>query len=579
MNSEFEIRTLSVRSPRTKAQVEAFLAENGLRLDTVDQYFGVFRLEEDQILAGGGICGDIIKCVAVRQEFREEHLFNMLVSHLLSVAFEQGHFSTKVYTKPGNKAIFESLGFHAIGQSPNALFMENSLTNLNQYKNYLKSHVVEDEHVRGLIVMNANPFTRGHRYLVESASSSVDRLFVVVVKENRSLFDYRYRLEMVRRGCEDFANVTVLEGSDYQISAATFPTYFLKKVTDSTDEHILLDLDVCGRHIVSALGVTKRFVGSEPTDLLTARYNELMKATLPKFGVQVEELPRKEQNGQAISASMVRNHLDLSMVWPTSVPFVIGVMAAESLRAELELTPKPGLIDASDNGSHDDMNYEIMRRSVDALEPYFVEFSQMGWHCQLPTAIQVVDAGLRAEKSMMDATNGVNTHKGALFALGLTCIAAAHCYHESQSMQNLSATIQILANDIPASSGTHGANVRDKYHVSGALDQARGGYAQLFKSWLPFYQTQNEKDALHRLLLYIVADLDDNNILYRRGPELAQVVKLRAQEVLDNFGLEKIEEMNAWMIQEHLSPGGCADMLALTHFIDRLSYINRTKLN
>lgn len=573
MNSEFEIRNLNVRSPRIRGQVEAFLSENGLRLDPVDQYFGVFRLEEDQILAGGGIYGDIIKCVAVREEYREEHLFNMLVSHLLSEAYQNGHFSTKVYTKPGNKAIFESLGFHSIGQSPMALFMENSLTNLNKYKSYLNSHVEAQAKTRGLIVMNANPFTKGHRYLVEQASRQVDQLFVIVVKENRSLFDYRYRLEMVRKGCADMTNVQVLEGSDYQISSATFPTYFLKQVTAATDEHIMLDLDVCVKHIVPSLGVTKRFVGSEPTDLLTARYNELMSRTLPMNGVEVVEIARKEQDGKAISASRVRKNADLSLVYPTSVPFVIGVLAADSLRTELNLTPKPGLIDSQDNGAHDDMNYAVMMRSVDALEPFFVEFSQMGYQEALPATEQIVSSGLAAEKAMMEATGGVNTHKGALFAIGLACMAASHCFLNNGSMNQLSATIQQLAESIPDAKGTHGSDVRDKYHVAGALDQAKMGYAQLFDSWLPFYQSKTQEEtALHQLLLYIIAELDDNNILYRRGAELAQEVKDRARIALEDFKLENIATMNSWMIKEHLSPGGCADMLALTHFISRLTY-------
>ena len=96
MNSEFEIRALHVNDRRTRLMVEAFLAENGLRLDTVEQYFGIFRLEEDELLAAGGLYHDIIKCVAVRQEMREERLFNMLVSHLMSVAMQNGYFSTKV---------------------------------------------------------------------------------------------------------------------------------------------------------------------------------------------------------------------------------------------------------------------------------------------------------------------------------------------------------------------------------------------------------------------------------------------------------------------------------------------------
>ena len=154
----------------------------------MEQYFGIFRLEEDELLAAGGLYHDIIKCVAVRQEMREERLFNMLVSHLMSVAMQNGYFSTKVYTKPENLDIFTSLGYKLIAQSPHALFIENSLSELNRYKNYLTTQRQEVSGSKmGLIIMNANPFTKGHRYLVEQASAQVDHLFIIVVKENLSL--------------------------------------------------------------------------------------------------------------------------------------------------------------------------------------------------------------------------------------------------------------------------------------------------------------------------------------------------------------------------------------------------------
>ncbi len=576
MISEFEIRQLSLHDRRSRKKVEDFLALNELRLDEVDSYYGIFRLEEEEILAGGGLKRDIIKCVAVREDLREEHLFNMLVSHLMSVAREEGHFSCKVYTKPKNLAIFQSLGFKLIAQSPQALFMENSLTELNRYKAHLAE--ASDRHKgerRGLIIMNANPFTKGHRYLVETAAAQVDQLFVVVVKENRSMFDYKYRLEMVESGCADIANAHVLEGSDYQISEATFPTYFLKQVTDATDEHIRLDLDVCLRHIVLSLGITHRFVGSEPTDKLTARYNELMHEVLEPQGVEVVEVERLTLKDMVINASRVRQVGDLSLLFPTSVPFVLGVLAAQAMRDELNLKGKPGLIGPDDNGSHSDMNYEVMMRSINAIEPYLVKLAQLSYSDEMPAVTTVTSIGLQAESAMLEATGGVNTHKGAIFALGMMVAGIAHSVYRLHQVDvaKIREAIMALAKGMPATSDTHGAAVRQKHHVKGALDMALEGYAQLFEDWMPYFQqVKEDEQARLRLLLHIVSTLEDNNLYHRGGAELTLESQQRCAQVADNFRTEDNEALAEWMKKHNMSPGGSADMLALSLFAAHIIY-------
>lgn len=582
LNNEFEIRSMNLRLRRDLQRVDRFLADNGLRLDAVDEYFCLFRLEEEEILAGGGLADDVIKCVAVRSDLREEGLFNHLVSHLISVAYQKGHTTTKVFTKPANEAIFASLGYSLIGRSSQAVLMANSLSTLNRYKRYLSQEAAAlpcSEGDAALIVMNANPFTRGHLYLVEQAAKQVGKLFVIVVKENRSLYDYRYRLAMVTEGCADLPNVRVLEGSEFQISAATFPTYFLKQLDDASDEQMLLDLDICVRHIMPALGVTVRFVGTEPTDPLTCRYNELMNKCLANAGYSLVEITRLETDGKPISASRVRAEADLTLLPPTSIPFIIGVEAANAMLAELSLTPKPGLIDQHDNGAHADMNFALMQHSIAALEPFMVEFAKLGFAPQLPAADRVIALGLEAEAAMFSVTRGINTHKGALFALGLTAVALAHQAYTKNlktscaSAQALSALITNLAAGIPRAEGTHGACVRARYGVKGALDLAREGYPELFASWLPNYRLRRDEPfAKQLLLLNIIATLDDTNLLHRRGPELAAEVKRRAAQLLESpLSLEALTELNTWMLSENLSPGGCADMLALTLFIDRLT--------
>ena len=299
---KIDIQELPLSVPMIRRKVEDFLGSNGLRLGEVDLYLAVLS-DDGAILAGGGLQRDILKCLAVSAEARSLGLSVPLISRLISVASERGCTNLKVFTKPENRALFESLGFKLLAEAPKAILLENG-RGLADYCAYLRAHPAS-----GVIVMNANPFTLGHRYLVEqsvlalgpSTSSGTEpvsagepveppKLTIIPVKEEASRFPYRERLAMLRAGCDGLADV--VEGSDYQISAATFPTYFLKDLSDAAETQMRLDIDLFGRHIAPALGATVRFVGSEPVDPLTARYNALMKELLPKYGVQLVEIKR-----------------------------------------------------------------------------------------------------------------------------------------------------------------------------------------------------------------------------------------------------------------------------------------------
>ncbi len=571
MYTEFEIRELRLTIPRHRQMVEQFLANNGLRLDSVDYYAGVFALDGEELLAGGGLFGNVIKCIAVSSELRDEGLSNRLISHLISVAHERGYQNIKVFTKPSNRNIFESLSFRLLAEAPKAILMETGTQGIEDYLQYLRSFRVDCE--CGIIVMNANPFTLGHRYLIEQAAQRVTHLFVIAVKEEASLFPYQDRLSMIRQGCSDFQNVTVCEGSNYAISAATFPTYFLKELSEASETQMRLDLDLFRRHIMPALNTIVRFVGSEPTDALTSRYNELMREILPR----VETIERKALDGNVISASAVRKALNegslrcaLPLAFATTAPHLVVQLAIRALTLELDTTPKPGLVDRHDNGAHEDMDYDLMARSIRALRPYFVQLalgSNASKSCISPSYIQNLQSiGIEAEKAMLAATGGVNTHKGAFFSMGLAIVAAAI------SPDNIQSGIMSIAQKFQVSVfKSHGEEVVRRYHIKGALANAVEGYPQLFADWLPYYR-RDRKDpyALHKTLLRIMATLDDTNIYYRTDADTAQWVKHQAEDALNNFSIERLEAMNREFIHLNISPGGCADMLALTVFIDSI---------
>ena len=593
--------------PRQRRQIEMFLQTNGLRYDDVDYYAAIVDESSDEMIAGGGLKGSVIKCVAVADGHKGEAVANVIVSHLIAKANAEGCQCVKLYTKPDNRQLFESLSFRLIAESPNAILMETGVGGIEKYSEELRvksEELKNDESVVsnarkpiGVIVMNANPFTLGHRFLVEQSSELVERLYVVVVREDCSMFSYNERKAMVSQGVRDIGNVVVVDGSDYAVSAATFPTYFLKQLSDATDTQIILDLDLYRRRIAPALGATIRFFGSEPTDPLTRRYNELMHQQLGEE--HVHEIQRKQQEGSAISASRVRKAMMEGCIWdaiqlvpPTTIPYIIGHLASMALQAELDTTPKPGLVDCNDNGAHRDMDHALMQRSIQALHPYFVRLAQLGFTDKQPCHDEIVNIGIEAEREMFKVTGGVNTHKGALFSIGLAAVALAgesfcritqaeECgtmaYNDvnSKQIQSLSNSIASLARLFPDTNGTHGSKAKANNILKGALDNAREGYTQLFKAWLPFYIdriAEGDNYALHKTLLRIMCDLDDTNIVYRTSMETMQEVKTEARQMLDasrnivNFEAA-LQAMNTDYIHRNISPGGSADMLSLVVFL------------
>lgn len=604
-----ELIQLNPSIPRQRRRIEQFLDDNGLRLDDVDYYAALVDETTDEIVAGGGLKGGVIKCVAVADGHKGEAVANQIVSHLIAQANADGHQCVKLFTKPQNRQMFESMSFRLLAEAPKAILMETGIGGIKRYseelereKGKVKSEKSNSElhHLNpstpqpimppsGIIIMNCNPFTLGHRYLIEQAAQQVDTLYILVVREDCSMFGYDERKAMIVRGVAHINNVVVCDGSEYSISATTFPTYFLKSLSDASDTQMTLDIDLYRRHIAPALGATVRFVGTEPDDPLTRRYNELMKSMLP----DVREVARLQQSGVAVSASRVRkaiveNHLALAarLVPPTTVPYIVAHLATRALKAELNTTPKPGLVDTHDSGAHRDMDHALMMRSIRAMHPYFVRLATLGYDStQLPAHNDIVSIGLEAEKAMFKSTGGVNTYKGALFSMGLAVTAATYIIgrgkvatttHGKEYVPGdlLSATITQFANGFPDTSGTHGSRAKQLAQsgcsLKSALDNAREGYTQLFGEWLPFYETRIKGDdsyVKHKTLLRIMCDLDDTNIVYRTDYATMQQVKTQARHLLEDFSEAGIEDMNRDFVGRNISPGGSADMLALVVFL------------
>lgn len=173
----------------------------------------------------------------------------------------------------------------------------------------LKKQPVPEGGIAGSIVMNCNPFTLGHRYLIEQAASQCDVLYIFVVEEDKSVFCFEDRFRLVKEGTADLKNVFVMPSGSFMISTLTFPEYFNKDNPGEVKVDPSMDVEIFGKYIAPALDIKVRFAGEEPLDVVTNRYNETMKRILPAYGVEFRVIPRKESNGEVISASRVRRCL------------------------------------------------------------------------------------------------------------------------------------------------------------------------------------------------------------------------------------------------------------------------------
>ena len=283
----------------------ALLQKEGLTPD--DQLDStVLVWEDDTLIATGSRWGNILKCIAVDNGHRGEDLTATVLTRLRQDAFNAGFRHLFLYTKPKNEFMFSSLFFYPIAKTGDVLLMENRQGGIREF---LDSLPIAEGKTVGAAVMNCNPFTRGHRYLIETAAGECDRLYVFVLSEDRSYFSAADRLEMVKRGTADLPNVTVLPTGPYLISAATFPTYFLQQRDQATQVQCLLDIEIFTNYYAPKFGITRRYVGTEPLSPMTEQYNNALATTLPQKGIALRQISRLEQEGIPISASEVRKAL------------------------------------------------------------------------------------------------------------------------------------------------------------------------------------------------------------------------------------------------------------------------------
>ena len=236
------------------------------------------------------------------------YYYNYLdINWFVNNSYHFNHIVNRLYAEDIFKNIEPSLYYKPLERRKiekndslvNKVYLKKSFSriNLDKYKNI------------GSIVMNANPFTLGHRYLIDEALKKCDFLIIFVLSEDASLFTFNERFRMVQDGVKDLKNVYVVPTSYNILSKKTFPEYFIKVVDEDIEFNIENDVDIFVKEIASKLNIKYRFVGSEPTDPVTSKYNEIMKKKLPKAGIELIEIKRKEKNKNIVSGTLVRDLL------------------------------------------------------------------------------------------------------------------------------------------------------------------------------------------------------------------------------------------------------------------------------
>ncbi|MDR1732684.1 MAG: [citrate (pro-3S)-lyase] ligase [Synergistaceae bacterium] len=302
--NEYSLAEIRLSDKRGLAEADQLLREEGIRRDATLDYLAGLYDEHCNLIAVGGCFLNTLRCLAVNGAHRGEGLMSKIVSHLVEFQVQRGNSSLFLYTKPDNERLFSDLGFYEIARVPGqVLFMENRQRG---FACFLEHLALDKKPGRSCaLVMNCNPFTLGHRYLVEQAAENNDTTHLFAVSENASLFPFPDRYAMIKAGCADLRNVILHRTGSYMISNAVFPSYFLKNEDAVVEVQARLDLAIFAK-IAAALGVTRRYVGEEPFSQVTRLYNEIMLKALPEVGIECIVVPRKRLEGEPISASRVR---------------------------------------------------------------------------------------------------------------------------------------------------------------------------------------------------------------------------------------------------------------------------------
>ncbi len=348
----FEEKTVNLRNAYTLKQLDAFLAPLGFIFDPRDVDYTMVLCDEHGEIAGtGSYQGQVLKYVVVAPAHRATNAFSVIATHLINILMKK-YSQIFAYTRPGNAQSFVHMGFKEVATAePLYMLLEFGYRSILDYRNYLISRkVAEATPPVSAIAVNCNPFSNGHKYLIETAASQSTVVYLFVVEEDRSVFPFKDRWKLIEEGTRHLNNVVRIKGSHYVVSGATFPRYFLQNEEPDlvTRNQAELDVMIFAQHIAPVLGITRRYVGTEPYSATTRAYNAAMKKILTNFGIDVIEIERKSEGVDAegkpnyISATKIRRAIrdgDLDSVAPFIPPCTLAYLQSDlskPVRAKLQ---------------------------------------------------------------------------------------------------------------------------------------------------------------------------------------------------------------------------------------------------
>lgn len=306
---------LPLLTSRDLDEARRLIERQGLAFEEgCDELVGLY--EGNRLVAVGGRAGYVLKMFAIDEAHQGGDTLGRLATALIESGRQAGHEAFFVYTRPQHAASFEACNFRLLVTTRKVALLEHG----GGLEKYLRASQeacrapAGEAHQKagppgaraGAVVVNGNPFTRGHLFLVETAAARTDRLYLFVVREDRSAFPFAARFEMARNATRHLPNVVVLDTSRYAVSAGTFPSYFLRRHDEAARLQMEVDAALFASRIAPAFGIVRRFVGHEPLCPTTAAYNEVLAAVLPRHGVALEVVPRLGDETGFVSATRVR---------------------------------------------------------------------------------------------------------------------------------------------------------------------------------------------------------------------------------------------------------------------------------
>ncbi|AIO18763.1 [Citrate [pro-3S]-lyase] ligase [Candidatus Izimaplasma bacterium HR1] len=295
----FKIKEVLLEEEKNK--LISFLHKNNLEYE-FDIDYSILVYDGDELVATSSIANNVMKCFLVRNDYKNKNITTLMFHHLENILKTRGMYNFFVYTSPNNEKVFTSLNMKKIVETMNTVLLEGG----DFIKNVLHELKLEyniSNNKKAAVIINANPMTLGHVYLIETAAKENKEVLVFVVSEDLSSFPFKDRIEIIKDATKHLDNVTVLPTLSYLVSKITFPKYFLKEDQLIQEEQTLVDVLVYKQYYKPIFNIEKRYLGDEPFSFNTSKYNQVLKDYLNSH---IKIIPRKEKNNKAISASLVR---------------------------------------------------------------------------------------------------------------------------------------------------------------------------------------------------------------------------------------------------------------------------------